>query len=177
MKARRQGPNGRVPGPTAQEDEDNALRARFEEACRLAALRHESRLETDRAHARLDEIAADAERLAGQDDLTPDAWATVSREWYGLVPRADNLDATVSERFAVAHGRVLQREEERRAAAERSMRQQVRRVEQLIERVLARAAAEDLTLREADRAVPRCARRSRPRSRSTNASNARCSTA
>jgi hypothetical protein len=141
------------PGPTAQEDEDNALRARFEEACRLAALRHESRLETDRTHARLDEIAADAERLAAQDDLTPDAWAAVSREWYGLVPRADNLDATVSERFAVAHGRVLQREEERRAAAERTMRQQVRRVEQLIEHVLARAAAEDLTLREADRAV------------------------
>ncbi|MCA1558940.1 MAG: DUF349 domain-containing protein [Acidobacteria bacterium] len=141
------------PGATAQEDEEKALRARFEEVCRMAALRHENRLETERTHTRLDEIASDAERLSGQDDLTPEVWAAVSREWYGLASRADNLDAAVSERFAAAHVRVRQREEERRAAAERTVRQQVRRVEQLIERVLARAADEDLTLREADRAV------------------------
>ena len=43
------------------------------------------------------------------------------------------------------------REDERRAAAERTLKQQVQRVEQLIERATKRAAAEDLTLREADR--------------------------
>ena len=35
--------------------------------------------------------------------------------------------------------------------AERTLKQQVQRVEQLIERATKRAAAEDLTLREADR--------------------------
>ena len=44
-----------------------------------------------------------------------------------------------------------QRAEEQRAAAERTQRQQLQRVEQLIERATKRAAAEDLTLREADR--------------------------
>ena len=44
-----------------------------------------------------------------------------------------------------------QRQEERRAAAERPLRQQLQRVEQLIDRANKRATAEDLTLREADR--------------------------
>jgi hypothetical protein len=43
------------------------------------------------------------------------------------------------------------RTEERRAAAERMLRQQVQRVEQLIERAAIRATAEDLSLREVDR--------------------------
>ena len=47
--------------------------------------------------------------------------------------------------------RVHQRQEERRAAAERTVRQQLQRIEQLIDRAAKRAAAEDLTLREADR--------------------------
>ncbi len=58
------------------------------------------------------------------------------------------------ERFAEAHGT---RPASRRGKAGRgrtdACKQQVQRVEQLIERVTARAAAEDLTLREADRAV------------------------
>ncbi len=46
---------------------------------------------------------------------------------------------------------MAERENERRAASERTLKQQVQRVEQLIERATKRAAAEDLTLREADR--------------------------
>ncbi len=44
-----------------------------------------------------------------------------------------------------------QRDEEQQAAAERAHRQHVQRIEQLIERAQKRTAAEDLTLREADR--------------------------
>src|SRR4030095_13941107 len=65
----------------------------------------------------------------------------------------DDLDPAVSARFAEAEARVRAREDEERTAAERQIRQQVQRVEQLLERVTKRAAAEDLTLREADRAV------------------------
>ena len=67
--------------------------------------------------------------------------------------QADGLDEAIASRFAEAVSRVQHREDEKRAAAERTLKQQVQRVEQLLERVTARAAAEDLTLREADRAV------------------------
>jgi Domain of Unknown Function (DUF349) len=48
---------------------------------------------------------------------------------------------------------VRQKDEERQAAVERTERQHVQRLEQLIERAQKRSAAEDLTLREADRLV------------------------
>ena len=64
-----------------------------------------------------------------------------------------------------------QRDEERHAAEERTQRQQLQRVEQLIERAQKRSAAEDLTLREADRLardLRSAARRARRRSRRTS---------
>src|SRR4029453_19594995 len=73
------------------------------------------------------------------------------KEVEGALPRADALEATVAERYSSAVERVRQRQEERRAAAERTLRQQVQRIEQLIDRAQKRATVEDLTLREADR--------------------------
>ena len=131
--------------------EEESLQARFEEACRRAAERHEKREELARIGARLGEIAATAEEVAGREQTTPDAWRAVADEWNALRPQVDDLDTAVIERFAGAEARIRGREEERRAAAERTLRQQVQRVEQLIERTEKRATAEDLTLREADR--------------------------
>ena len=67
------------------------------------------------------------------------------------MPRSEGLDEAVRERFDQALARVRQKDEERQAAVERTERQHVQRVEQLIERAQKRSAAEDLTLREADR--------------------------
>jgi hypothetical protein len=151
-----------MPGASAQEREDAALRARFDEACNRATDRQRNRLELDRIHARLAELSLEAERLSldappKEEETTPpanaDGWRDVTREWHDLIGRADGLDAAVTTRFSEAEARVGQRAEEKRAAAERTLRQQVQRIEQLLERVTARATAEDLTLREADRAV------------------------
>ena len=80
-------------------------------------------------------------------------WQAVTSEWRTLIERSDGLDEAVVARFNEAEARVARRAEEKRAAAERAVRQRVQRVEQLLERVTTRAAAEDLTMREADRAV------------------------
>jgi len=80
-------------------------------------------------------------------------WQAVTSEWRALVGRADGLDPSAVARFTDAVARVNQRVEEKRAAAERALRQRVQRVEQLLDRITTRAAAEDLTMREADRAV------------------------
>ena len=142
-----------LPGPSEQESADAEHRARFEEACRRAAERHENRLEIQRANNRLEELSHEAERIAGLEEFPEDAWKSVSDEWRRLSATADGLDPSATQRFTDATARVNQRTEERHAAAERAIRQQVQRVEQLIDRVTKRAGAEDLTLREADRAA------------------------
>ena len=127
-----------------------ALRARFLTGVDKAGERFRNRQELQRVHTRLDEISQEASSLADQD--SPDqAWRVLVKEWDGLYPRADGLDAAVSERYATAVERVRRRQEEQRAATERTLRQQIQRIEQLIERANKRATVEDLTLREADR--------------------------
>ncbi|MBA2302139.1 MAG: DUF349 domain-containing protein [Acidobacteria bacterium] len=131
--------------------EDARLRARFDEACRRAADRHQRREELQRAAARLDELSAGAEAAAAQDDTSSDAWKAISAEWRSLRDQLQDVDEAVAQRYAAAEGRMRARDDDRRAAAERTVKQQIQRVEQLIERATKRATAEDLTLREADR--------------------------
>jgi hypothetical protein len=130
-----------------------ALAARFEEACRRAIERHENRQEFARIAGRLEELSQDAERLAAQEDSTDAAWIGVANEWRTLSERAQTVDPAAAQRFADAETRMRQRADEQRAQHERTVRQQIQRIEQLIERTHKRAAAEDLTLREADRIV------------------------
>ena len=134
-----------------RDEEFAALQARFDAACERAHERHRNRLELQRAHARLAELSVEAERLAGEENFHESGWTAVVQEWNALQRRADGVEPAISDRFTRATERVHQRAEERRAAAERALRQQVQRVEQLIDRATKRAAAEDLTLREADR--------------------------
>lgn len=139
--------------PVLEETDYAAMRARFEEACRRATDRYENRQEMQRMNAHLDELSVDAERIAAADEFSEAAWQQVMAEWANVAARTEGTEAAVLERFSEAQARVRLREEERVAAAERAVRQRVQRVEQLIDRTQKRAAAEDLTLREADRLV------------------------
>ena len=147
-----------MPGASAQEREDADLKTRFEASCQRARARHENRQALDRIHTRLGELSLEADRVSSLDDTTDaterdTTWRAVTAEWQTLSPQVDTIDEAVGGRYSEALARVQHREDEKRAAAERTVKQQVQRVEQLVERVTARAAAEDLTLREADRAV------------------------
>jgi Domain of Unknown Function (DUF349) len=79
------------------------------------------------------------------------AWGQIAAEWTSLIGKAEDLAPPIAQRFADAERKMAERAAERRAAEERVARQHVQRIEQLIERAQTRAAAEDLTLREADR--------------------------
>ena len=138
------------------EDDDAeiaALEARLDAAAAGAEQRYENRLRMHQTNARLAELAVEAERLAAEESLPQDRWKAVVDEWSSLQNRSEGLDEGVVQQYGRAIDRVRQREEERHAAAERTLRQHVQRVEQLIERAHKRSAAEDLTLREADRLV------------------------
>lgn len=134
-----------------QESEFAALRARFDAACERARARYRNRQDLQRVRERLDEISQEAARLAAEEDFQENAWKAAAQEWDTLTLRADDLEPAIAERYSAASERVNRRYEERRAAAERAIRQQVLRVEQFVDRAEKRSAAEDLTLREADR--------------------------
>ena len=142
-----------LPGPGEQEIEDAELRARFEETCRRAIERQQNQEEIQKSKSRLADLATEAERLAAEAELPEHSWNAVVAEWRTILPKADDIAADVTERFERAETAVKAREDERRAAAERLLRQQLQRIDQLIDRAQKRAAAEDLTLREADRAA------------------------
>ena len=134
-------------------EEIGAVRAELEAAAAAAQQRHENRLRMEETNARLTQLAGEAELLAGEEPLQHDRWKSVSGEWATLSTRSEGLDEAVVQRYQQAADRVRRRGEEKQAAAERAARQQVQRVEQLIDRATRRSAAEDLTLREADRLV------------------------
>jgi Domain of Unknown Function (DUF349) len=126
---------------------------RFEEACARARARNENRLEMSRTNTRLDELSKEAEQLAAQDDSPAYAWDAISREWRTLKEKSEGLDEAIEQRYTAAETTIRDRAEAKKAAAEKALRQQVARVDQLIERVHKRAEAEDLTLKEAEKAA------------------------
>jgi hypothetical protein len=141
-----------LPDPT-EDAADQQLHARFLEASRLAVERHDNHQNRARIDARLEELSLEAERLSAEDQYSEEAWTAAQSEWASLQSKCDAVDPAVAERYAAADARVRLRAEESRAAAERTVRQQVQRIEQLVERATARAAADDVTLREAERIV------------------------
>jgi hypothetical protein len=142
-----------LPAIDRPEPADEALAARFAEACRRAEERHGKREEIDRLNARAAELLQEAEQTAALEDSPAYVWDQIAREWRELPDKGAEIDAASMERFAAAEARVTERADARRAAAEKTLRQQVHRVEQLVDRVQGRTAAEDLTLREADKAA------------------------
>ena len=142
-----------LPPAATGDHADPELLARFEAACQRANARHEHRQEHARLNARLDELAREAEQLAAQEDTPGYVWESVAREWHDLRGRTDGPDEPVIARFAAAETAIRERADAKRAAEEKAVRQQVLRIEQLIDRVQKRATAEDLTLKEADKAA------------------------
>src|SRR4029078_2284198 len=90
---------------------------------------------------------------AAQEDSPAYAWDAVAKEWQGLRDKVDAVDEAVAQKSSAAETPVRERAEAKKAAAEKVLRQQVQRIDQLIERVHRRAEAEDLTLKEADKAA------------------------
>src|SRR5436190_478365 len=126
---------------------------RFEESCGRARTRHENRQESAKTNARLEELSREAEQLAAQEDSPAYAWDAISREWRGLHEKTEGLDEAVLQRYTAADTAIRERAEAKKAAAEKAVRQQVQRIDQLIERAHKRAEADDLTLKEADKAA------------------------
>ncbi|MEO6236769.1 MAG: DUF349 domain-containing protein [Vicinamibacterales bacterium] len=129
------------------------LARRFAEGCARAKNRHDNRQESARMNVRLEDLSREAEQLAAQEDSPAYAWDSISREWKSLHEKTEGLDEAALQRYSAAETAIRERAEAKKAAAEKALRQQVQRIDQLIERAHKRAEAEDLTLKEADKAA------------------------
>ncbi|HTK28932.1 MAG TPA: DUF349 domain-containing protein [Vicinamibacterales bacterium] len=119
-----------------------------------AAADEDARQQAERRAARLTELAAAAEAAAGQEDLaaTRKPFALLRREWRDLAEGAA-LDPDLAARFAEADRRFAEREAAARDADQKTRRDALARVHQLLARIEPLAAREDLTLKAADRAL------------------------
>ena len=139
--------------PDPEADVHEQFVKRFDEACARARTRHENRQESARMNARLEELSREAEQLAAQEESPAYAWDAISREWRGLHEKTEGLDEAIQQRYTAAETAIRERADAKKAAAEKALRQQVQRIDQLIERAHKRAEADDLTLKEADKAA------------------------
>jgi hypothetical protein len=146
--------------PTSDEgtEDVDALRARFDKACGDIGRAIEARAAADAARARLEELAASAETTAALESLGEAriGLGAIEPEWRALEPHLDALGeagAATRARYAAARERVAAREAERHAAETKALADNLRRLERLADRIEKRAPAQDLTLREAERAM------------------------
>jgi hypothetical protein len=143
------------------EEESFALQRRFDEACQRMQQLATKRQEAAAAAQRLEELAPQLEAAAAEQDLPAarERWTTLEREWreqsailqdrQGLGPD----DVPLQERHQQAAAQIEQRLAEKRQGEEKIQRDALRRLERLAERLEKRAGAEDLSLKEAERAV------------------------
>jgi hypothetical protein len=149
--------------PTADGFEEDvfALQRQFEEACQSCRSTHEDRQQAVAAVRQLEALAPQIEAAAADEDLAAarERWAALDREWQqqtALVAArpAAALDLTpLLERHRAAGAQLQQRLADRRQHEEKLQRDTLRRLERLAERLEKRVAAEDLSLKEADRGV------------------------
>jgi hypothetical protein len=151
----------RLPPVEGFEEEAFALQRRFDEALQRAQAAYAKRQEAVAALGRLEELAPQLEAAAADEDLAAarERFTALEREWRGQSATvADRPDAGVDaaaleDRYRQASAQIEQRIAQKRQAEEKAQRDTLRRLERLAERLEKRAAAEDLSLKEAERGV------------------------
>jgi hypothetical protein len=139
-----------LPGPEAE-----SLAHRFERACAEARGRHDARLTSEARRVRLAELCTEAERLAELADLAEARrhWSDLERNWSALMAPGDGSVEEPRARFAQAGARLRAREDEAKESLIRTARENAARLLALATRLHELAAAESVSLRDAERGL------------------------
>jgi len=128
------------------------LQQRFEAACRAAERRHERRVAARQLVETAPDVVSQIEGVAAAED-----YAAIRTQWYGLrkqwqaITRDAELDAALVERYQQAAERLDAREAEHREGRARSQQDNLQRLRAAVQELETRVAAENLSLREAER--------------------------
>ncbi len=129
--------------------EADRLQRRFEQGLHRSVTRYEAWQEEQARRARRESILAEIEALLEQEEASAPAerWKELRRTWREIGRQGDR---DLQERFEQAVAVLVEREAGRKAEEESRARDSLERLQALCIRLEERAAAENLTLKEAD---------------------------
>ena len=128
------------------------VQQRFDAAVRAAERRHERRQAARQLAEQAPDVVAQVEGLAGQED-----YSAIRAQWFGLrrqwqqMARDAELDPALIARFDTATEQLESREAAHRETRVRSQQDNLQRLQHVVQQLETRAAAENLTLKEAER--------------------------
>ncbi|MGE4069255.1 MAG: DUF349 domain-containing protein [Vicinamibacterales bacterium] len=129
-----------------------ALQHRFDEACRAAEKRHQRLVHARELAERLPLIVPEVEALVGAED-----YPSVRNQWYALrkqwqaITRELTVDAELVARYEAASAELETRESALREAKASEQQANLQRLQALVQGLETRAAAEALSLRDAEK--------------------------
>ncbi|MGD9903133.1 MAG: DUF349 domain-containing protein [Vicinamibacterales bacterium] len=129
------------------------VQRRFDDATRAAERRHAQREQARELLAQAPTVVADAEGLVTADYAEiRGQWQALRRKWQAI-GRAGEVEGTLVERFAAVSAAFEGREQEVRAARQRGQEDNLQRLQAVVQALETRAAAETLTLKDADAVI------------------------
>lgn len=140
--------------PPMPEEWADELEQRFSAACRAAEKRQERRKRTAELAERLPLIVPEIEALVGAADYAAvrNQWYALRKQWQAML-RDLEVDESLQTRYAAAAAVLDAREEALREGKARQQQDNLTRLQAEVLRLETRAAAEQLTLKEADQIV------------------------
>jgi hypothetical protein len=130
------------------------LQQRFDAACRSAEKRHERRVAARELVARAPGVLEEIEAIAQNPDYSAvrPQWHTLRKQWQAITREAE-LDAELTSRYQRAAEVLDAREQEHREARLKAQQENLHRLQTLVQDLETRAAAENLTLKDAEKVL------------------------
>ena len=154
------GPLQQADEPAVDEAEAEIARQQAErQAAELVAAQEaaseQARKEAERRHERLAELVVEIEAAVGDEDLRSAKRRHVlaQREWRDLTASMESPDEALTQRYAAAELRLTTRDQEAKEADRRARREALVQITELLDRVEALAANDDVTSKAAERGL------------------------
>ena len=128
------------------------LQQRYDAAVRAAERRHERRVAVQQLVEQAPEVVTQAEALVGNDDYSAIRahWFSLRKQWQQMSRDAE-LDPSLLARFETVNQQLESREAEHRDLRMKSQHDNLQRLQALVQALETRAAAENLSLKEAEK--------------------------
>jgi hypothetical protein len=126
------------------------VQRRFDDAAKAAERRHAQALQARELAAQAPAVVTEAEGLVGTDyAAVRGQWQALRRKWQAI-GRVGDVDPALVERFGAVSAAFDAREQDVRASKQRSQEDNLRRLQGVVQGLETRAAAETLSLKDAD---------------------------
>lgn len=129
------------------------LQRRFDDACRAAERRHEQAEQAQQLREQAPAVVAEIEALVGQDyTAVRGQWQALRRKWQAI-QRTGDIDAALAARVEAAAAGFDAHEATAREGKLKQQQENLQRLQGLVQQLESRAAAEGLSLKDADQIV------------------------